>query len=182
MLEPTKELSEKIKCQLTDDFYFPELKKLKNKINTSFKKKEEIYLTSIELDEIIKWKLDRQYFRSAKSRMVNTDDVVIPVTRAAFSVKSADREYEISTKISLLSSLKGVATPLASAILAIVQPEKFAIIDSVLWLAIYDEERSTFSAKDYIKFLGFIEKLAAMSKLEVQEAEFALWLHLMRAK
>lgn len=113
MLKPTKELSEKIKCQLTDDLYFLELNNLKSKINNSFENKEGIYLTSNELDEIIKWKLDRQYFRSAKSRMVNTDDIVIPVTRAAFSVKSSNREYEISTKISLLTTLRGVATPLA---------------------------------------------------------------------
>jgi thermostable 8-oxoguanine DNA glycosylase len=161
---------------------FLETQRLKEKICRCLENRSPRYLTAAELDQILLWKLDTQYHRSKAQRSVNTDSVVIPITSAVFLVNSQSFQYETELKIKLLTSMRGIGTPLASAVLAITDPNNYCVIDSVLWEAIYGQEKDTFSIKDYLCFLEYINSLSKKIGLPLQEAEFALWTYAMATK
>lgn len=51
-------------------------------------------------------------------RSINTDSVVIPVTQACFvAIDSKDWEYKVELQLKILCTLKGIPTPLDSAVL-----------------------------------------------------------------
>lgn len=155
---------------------FIETQKLKESIQSLVFARNPPHLTGHELDAIILWKLDSQYPRSKALRAFNLDDVVVPVTTACLAVSSSDAFYSLELKLRLLSALRGIATPLASAVLAILEPQKFAVIDSVLWEFIMGEEKQSFSTSDYQNFLIRIKELSALTGLSMQETEHALWI------
>ncbi len=142
-----------------------------NKLNS----RKEKFLDSKEFEQILCWKLDTQAHRSKQLRLVNVDGLVIPITKAYFNLKSENFEYETEVKIKLLTSLKGVGTPLASAVMAITEPQKYCIVDSVLWEFIFNEEKSSFTTNDYLKFHKVILELSEKLDRDVQKTEFTLW-------
>ena len=143
---------------------FQETLQLKKRIKRALKERETPYLLAIELDKILRWKLDKQYHRSKQQREINVDEVVVPITQACFSIRSDDKNYEIELKLKTLTTMRGVAIPLASAILAICFPDEFVVIDSLLWELIYEEEKSSFTVSDYLKFLSFFSSLSKHAK------------------
>lgn len=159
-----------------------ELQKLKTKVSTNLKKRKQPFINASELDEIIRWKLDKQYHRSKKQREVNDDKVVIPITTATFSIDSVDEKYKLELQLKLLTSLRGVAIPLASAVLAICYPKSYAVIDSLLWQLLYKEEKSSFTVSDYQKFIEALRKFSQLTNMDVQTTEFGLWLFSMTIK
>lgn len=179
MLTPNKELAECLSFHVGNSVDFEETEKLKELIRGSLTQRSEPYLTSSELDLIVRWKLDKQYHRSKEQRKVNVDEVVIPITKSCFSIKSSNRNYEIELKLKVLTSMRGIALPIASSILAICHPMEFVVIDSVLWEGIFDEEKSSFTINDYLKFLNFFEELSIHTEKTLQETEHLLWLYLM---
>lgn len=177
MLEPTKELAKTLLSLKANSDDYLETESLKFKIKEVLASRPICYLTCSELDLIIQWKLDKQYHRSKEQRSVNIDDVVVPITKACFSVRANDKNYQTEIKLKLLCSMKGVAIPLASSVLALCFPEDYVIIDSVLWKAVYGEEKSNFTVGDYLGFLEFFKTLSTYTKLSLQETEHLLWLH-----
>lgn len=171
-------LATKLRAIVEDSDVFEETLELSNRFSDLKVSRSPFYLTAIEFDEILQWKLDSQYPRSRELRRLNLDSVVVPVTQAVFAVASESFEYEVDLKLKMLSSIRGVATPIASAVLALTDPDKFAVIDSVLWEAIYGEEKQAFSSRDYLKFLEVIRKIAMEADLNMQSAEHAIWIHL----
>ena len=137
--------------------------------------RREKYLDSIELEQILCWKLDTQAHRSKQLRLANTDGLVIPLTRAYFNLKSENFDYETEVKIKLLTSLKGVGVPLATSVMAITEPQKYCIVDSVLWEFIFNEEKSSFTVNDYLRFHKIICELSEKLAYDVQKTEFTLW-------
>jgi hypothetical protein len=158
---------------------FIETQNLKNELKTSLATREHRFLTSVELDSILRWKLDSQYPRSRELRSGNVDSLVIPITKACFEVASDDFEYETDLKVKLLSSIRGIATPIASAVLALTQPDKYSVIDSVLWEKLYGVEKQAFSTREYLRFLGTIDQFRQYTNLSRQETECALWIYCM---
>jgi hypothetical protein len=178
MLKPDQALAlELLKLRVSSDEFQATLQ-LKKEINTVLKEREAPYLSAIEFDQIIRWKLDKQYHRSKQQRKVNVDQVVIPITRACFSIQSDDKNYGIELKLKTLIAMRGVAIPLASAILAICFPDDFVIIDSLLWEHIYEEKKSSFTVSDYLTFLSFFSSLSQHTKCSLQDTEHLLWLHI----
>jgi len=171
-------LVDSLKTISTASDLFKETKDLTNRLNLLKDTRSPFHLTAEEFDEILQWKLDSQYPRSRELRRLNLDSVVVPVTKAAFAVASESFEYEVDLKLKILSSVRGVATPIASAVLALTDPEKFAVIDSVLWEAVFGEEKQAFSSRDYLKFLDFIRTLSGRVHMNMQATEHALWIHL----
>jgi 2C-methyl-D-erythritol 2,4-cyclodiphosphate synthase len=68
-----------------------------------------------------------------------------------------------------------VGVPVASAILALVFPEKYSVIDFRGWRQVFGEERTTFSVSDYRRYLTEIQKLAQELGWIVQEVDLAIW-------
>jgi hypothetical protein len=134
-----------------------------------------LYLTYEEFDDVLHWKLRGQYGRQKERRQANTENVIRTVTAAALSITHPDEDYEIELRLGLLCCLRGVGVPVASAILALVFPEKYAVIDFRGWRRIFDEERITFSISDYKRYVREIKRLAAELGWLVQEVDLAIW-------
>ena len=134
-----------------------------------------LYLTLDEFDEILHWKLRGQYGRQQERRKPNTEAVIRTVTGAALTITHHDEEYETELRLGILSSMRGVGVPVASAILALVFPEKYAVIDFRGWRQIFGEERTTFSISDYIRYLREINRIAIELGWPVQEVDLAIW-------
>lgn len=135
-----------------------------------------LYLTLDEFDKILRWELRGQYGRQRESRNVNTDGVIRTVTMAALSLPHpVDDDYETELRVGVLCALRGVGVPVASAILALVFPEKYAVIDFRGWRQVFGEEKTTFSVSDYKRYLREVRRLALELGWSVQEVELAIW-------
>lgn len=134
-----------------------------------------LYSTLAEFDEILRWKLRGQYGRQQERRKVNTDDLVRTVTTVALSLTHPDDDYETELRIGILCTLRGVGVPVASAILALIFPERYAVIDFRGWRQVFGEEKTTFSVSDYKRYLSEIRRLAFELGWSVQEVDLAIW-------
>ncbi|MCX7852729.1 MAG: hypothetical protein RMN24_01995 [Anaerolineae bacterium] len=139
------------------------------------RERQPLYLTLEEFDEILRWKLRGQYRRQEERRKANTEEVIRTVTGAALSITHPDEDYETELRLDLLCCIRGVGVPVASAILALVFPEKYAVIDFRGWRQVFGEERTTFSISDYKRYLREIKCLAAELGWLVQEVDLAIW-------
>jgi hypothetical protein len=137
--------------------------------------RQPLYLTLAEFDAILRWKLRSQYRRQEERRKTNTEDVIKIVTGAALSITHSDEDYEIELRLDILCSIRGVGVPVASAILALVFPEKYAVIDFRGWRQIFGEEKRNFSISDYKRYLREIKRLAIELGWTVQEVDLAVW-------
>lgn len=178
MIDDWRAISEDLVAISVNSPDFNETQKFKKRLQASVFARKPAYLNSNELDQIIAWKLDSQYPRSRALRSMNLDNVVVPITRACLEVASSDSQYAIELKIRILSSLRGIATPLASAVLAILEPDKYAVIDTILWEFFTGQEKQAFSTTEYQIFLAKIEELSGLTGLSIQETEHALWIYL----
>ena len=134
-----------------------------------------MYLTLEEFDRVLQWKLRGQYERQRERRKENTDDEIRVVTGAALSIEHPDKDYEIELRVGILCTLRGVGVPVASAILALVFPERYAVIDFRGWRQVFGEERTTFSVSDYRRYLREVQNLAQELGWPVQEVDLAIW-------
>ncbi|HXP67870.1 MAG TPA: hypothetical protein VOA88_01185 [Candidatus Dormibacteraeota bacterium] len=135
----------------------------------------DFYLTSKDFDAILKWKLRGQYGRQSERRLSNTDEIIRVVTRLAFSIEHEDKDYEVELRIKILCSLRGVEVPVASALLTLVFPDKYAVVDFRGWRQIFSEDRNTFTVPQYRKYLAQIRELAQDLGWLVQETDLAIW-------
>lgn len=157
----------------SDDYDLTEY--LKGKFAKLRQERVPLYLTLDEFDAILHWKLRGQYGRQRERRQVNTDNVIRTVTQAALSLTHPDEDYETELRLGILCTLRGVGVPVASAILALVFPERYAVIDFRGWRQVFGEERTTFSISDYIRYLCEIRRLALELGWPVQEVDLAIW-------
>jgi thermostable 8-oxoguanine DNA glycosylase len=139
------------------------------------------YLSLIDLEEILGWKLRGQIRRQAKKRTENTDQNVILITKAAFSVTHENNDIEITLRLRLLSTLSGVEIPVASAILTLCYPDQYCVIDFRNWRQ-FNELRQTnniiktgYSAKEYINYLKQVRQWAHEFAVTPQEIDIAIW-------
>jgi hypothetical protein len=133
------------------------------------------YLTRIDLDEILQWKLRGQYGRSKILRGLNTEEIVRQITELALNINHSDKDYELELRINLLCALRGVGIPVASAILALVYPQDYAVIDFRGWRQIFEDKRSMFSINDYKKYLREVRRLARELNWTTQEVDLVIW-------
>lgn len=128
-----------------------------------------------EVHAIARWKSPRR----ANLVKENPDDVVEAVTGVAFALMGS--APKCATK--LLAVLDGVSIPTASAILTVVDPQTFGIIDRRAWGAVgqwypgqFPEKRYyQFRASEYLRYLQKIRGLAESSGLSCREVDMALW-------
>lgn len=145
------------------------------------------YLLKPEFVSIGNWKTERQKGRYEN----NTDEDVESITREMFEAVDKD-------KIKILDQLKGVGIPVASAILTIVHPKEYCIIDyrtwrALLWLrtlakkgsftfASYKEYSELLDLYDaygnigvYHEFLETLKRIGKKRNMTPRQVEMALW-------
>jgi hypothetical protein len=97
------------------------------------------------------------------------------VTEAVFKIADPDVRYESVVRLGLLAALPGVGVPVATAVLALANPERHCVIDFRGWRAAFDEERTAFSVSHYLRYREEVARLAADLGWSVQETDLAIW-------
>jgi thermostable 8-oxoguanine DNA glycosylase len=135
------------------------------------------YLNMDEFDEILHWKLRSQYNRQSKNIKRNTDILIRTVTQSAFAIENADKNYEIELRLKTLIKLHGVQVPVASAIMTLCHPVKYAVIDFRGWRQIFGvvKKYPNYTTKEYIKYLSIIKQIAKYFGVTTQEVDMAIW-------
>ena len=134
------------------------------------------FLGASDVEPILHWKLGNQYGRVRAKLEVNSDAQYRNATRAAFTIgHPTDPERETKLRVAALKKLSGVGIGVASAILALVDPEHYCVIDFRGWRAVFGEMRRTFSTRDYNKYLSEVRHLADVLGWTPQETDLAIW-------
>ena len=154
---------------------FDETEQLKAKLAQLRYARQPFYLNAEEFEEILEWKLGQQMGRQRKMRTANTEEIIRPITGVALSISHSDQEYELELRVRTLCVLRGVGVPVASAILALTFPEKYAVIDFRGWRQIFGEERKVFFVSEYKRYMTEIRRLASELGWLAQETDYAIW-------
>ena len=154
--------------------------RLKAEFGQARKERRPMYLTMDEFDRILHWKLRQQYGRQKARRAANSEQVVRAITETALNIAHPDPDYEVELRLGVLCALRGVDVPVASAVLALVFPEKYAVVDFRNWRQVFDQERDVFSVPDYKRYLCRIRVLAEELGWLPQEVDLAIWVLLQK--
>jgi len=154
---------------------YAETEALKSRFLALRKTRDPFFLAESEMEEVFRWKLGNQYGRGEELRGTNPAMVYESVTRACFEVRCGSLEYEAKVRIGLLTAVPGIGVPIASAVLALVDPSRYCVIDFRGWRAVFDEDRRSFSIVDYLKYREAVQSLAQDLGWCIQETDLAIW-------
>ncbi len=84
------------------------------------------------------------------------------------------------SQIQLLTGLSGFKAPTASCILAALDPERHAVVDTRVWASLdrlnyLDGRKESFDADDYVTMIGPIREIAAETGYSAAEVGYALF-------
>ena len=138
------------------------------------KVKERGFLTKEEFVKIGMWKSPRP----KNLYLSNPEEEIISISKKIL-LSNSEKE-----KMALLNTLKGVSIPVASAILTVINPENYGVIDIRDWqlLHLYGEVNSKpkgqgFNLDDWLIFLEIIRKYAKELEISVRDVEITLYFH-----
>jgi len=154
---------------------YSETQNLINELKQLKQERQPFYLTKVEFDKILNWKLRQQIGRQKWYRKENTNEIIRQITRTAFKISHSLSHYETELKLKLLTALRGVGIPVASAILALSYPEKYAVIDFRGWRQLFENTRTYYSTNNYLKYLDTIRNIAENYNLTPQQVDQAIW-------
>lgn len=129
-------------------------------------------LTRGQLLKILNWKSPRPL----KHYEMNTEKEIEEITKLAFSTEND------TLKIHILTALKGVRFPAASAILMFYNPNKYPVIDIRVWRQLYkaklvnsNSKGQNFSLAECEKYFEVIRKLATELEITPRQVEKRLF-------
>lgn len=147
------------------------------------------FLLKKEFVSIGRWKAHRQI----NNYEANSEETVRRITSQVLKEESETKRIRLLTK----GALRGVKIPVASAILTIVYPDKYCIIDYRAWRAMrwlqkgsknqlafnsykeysdfLDSLDDYMSLKGYLKFLEQLRSITAKQNKTPRQLEMALW-------
>lgn len=132
------------------------------------------YFTKDEFIEMAVWKSPRPKQRYLK----NSEKEIIEVSKKVFSTKFEKR------RIKLLTSLKGVSIPVASAILMLTDPKNYGVIDIRVWqvLFLYRSVRvkpggKNFTFENWYNYLMKLRYFAKKMKVSARHIERTLFFY-----
>lgn len=84
------------------------------------------------------------------------------------------------SKIALICSLSGFKTPTGSCVLAALDPERHAVVDTRVWASLerldyLDERKESFNPQDYISMIGPLRDIADKTGFMCSEVGYALF-------
>jgi hypothetical protein len=130
------------------------------------------YLTKEELKTICRWKSSRAIWLIEQ----NSPRSIKSISEKALSSKSE------RTKIELLTKLQGVSIPMASAILMLLNPKRYGVIDIRVWQLLYTMKSVTkkssgvgFSFNNWYHYLMIIRYYAKKYDVKVRDIERTLF-------
>ncbi|NTU66895.1 MAG: hypothetical protein HGB08_03120 [Candidatus Moranbacteria bacterium] len=136
--------------------------------------KERGYCNRAEFIDICMWKSARP----KRHYLENTEEKIIEITKKVFATKLEKRKMELLTK------LKGVSIPVASAILTVTDPKDYGIIDIRVWqiLHLYDSVKDNPKGKsfDFNNWYNYLMKLRYYAKkfnVDARDIERTIFYH-----
>ena len=130
------------------------------------------YLTLLELEAVCRWKSARAIRRVRE----NTHHRVRAATGAALAAGNERRRLEA------LLQLRGVGIPMASALLTLVEPAHYGVIDIRVWQLLYtlrvvreNPKGTQFRLGHWDQFLGIIRPLASKLGVTARDIERTLF-------
>ncbi|HKG22281.1 MAG TPA: hypothetical protein VKC34_10300 [Blastocatellia bacterium] len=134
--------------------------------------KHRAYFTRPEFLLMCRWK-------SPRPRRLYEANSSVEVRRVSVDVFASGCEKE---KIGLLTSLKGVGLPTASAILTLTDPENYGVIDIRVWQLLYDHQvvasrpsGTGFSFDNWLEYLQAVRFWARKFKATARAVEVVLF-------
>jgi len=131
------------------------------------------YLTKKELEAVCRWKSARA-IRHIQS---NTASEVRNATRRALATRSERQRLEA------LCALRGVSVPMASAVLTLLAPRRYEVIDIRVWQLLHRLGSVTkvpsgvgFSFSNWYQFLMILRHYAKLHKVGARDVERTLFL------
>jgi len=146
-------------------------KQLFNEIGRNFRKNKT--LSDEEFFKIIIWKSNR-----VKGK------VLAGIKKSNKSVKQIMREvYNANTseeKIKLLTNIKGIGLPIASAILTVCYPKKFTILDYRVWDILFKDKKvkgknPSKTISEYLDYVDICKNYAKKLKLSLRDFDRTMW-------
>jgi thermostable 8-oxoguanine DNA glycosylase len=133
------------------------------------------YLLRDELYEIARWKSPRR----AELVKTNLTEAVKQVSGGALFLKDIDHGQAVR----LLDELKGIGIRTASAVLAVVDPQNFGVVDYRVWNTLHRWQPDRFASQNrdywpidrFLFCLEAIRELAQATGLTCREVDMALW-------
>jgi len=149
---------------------------------------KDAHLTHDELVQCMKWKMTRGKFYAQMTNLVkiNTPKAVATETR-----KALRKLPNLESALNNLSSLKGVGTTMATAVLAAAAPEIAPFMADECLMSIPGIEGIDYSAKEYLKYVQHIRTVVDRLNAECpntttqwnpHRVELALWSHYVTRK
>ena len=150
----------RVAAKHSDDPDLTEAERLKARLAHARDRRVPFYLSRDEFLGICRWKLRDQYSRTARLIESSSEKRIKRTTEMAFACKDKDPAFELDARLTILRLLPGVGIGVASAILALCCPKRYAPLDSGVWRALFDEDRSAFELPDYRRYLARLTELA----------------------
>ncbi len=172
----------RVAARRADDPDLAEAERLKARLARARDKRVPLYLSRDEFLAVCKWKLADQYGRAAHLLESSSEKRIKRTTQLAFSCRDKDAGFELAGRMTILRLLPGVGIGVASAILGLCYPKRYAPLDPRVWRALFDEERGSFELADYGRYLARLRELEAeVRKIDpkgawsVQLVDFYAW-------
>jgi len=136
--------------------------------------KKRSYFTKEEFLKMGMWKSPRPKQQYLK----NSEEEIISISKKALSTKFEKR------KIELLASLKGVSIPTVSAILTLIDPQNYGVIDIRVWQILYlygsvkvKPAGTNFDFNNWYNYLMKLRYFAKKFKVSVRDIERTIFFH-----
>ncbi|MFB6143960.1 MAG: hypothetical protein ABEJ98_01490 [Candidatus Nanohaloarchaea archaeon] len=112
--------------------------------------------------------------RSAYHVNNNPEDRCLKVTENVLKIE------DDFSKIALISSLKGFKAPTASCVLAALNPDRHAVVDTRVWASLerfgyFNERKESFDADDYVRMMQPIREIAEETGYSPVKVGYALF-------
>lgn len=133
------------------------------------------FLTLDDFGRTLQWKLRSHYGRAKRHLSSNNEAAYRAVSEAVFRIVRIALEYECAVRFGLLTALPGIGVAVASAVLALTEPERYCVVDSRGWRSIFGEQRASFSIPDYLRYWEEVSQMASELGWAIQEADLAIW-------
>ena len=146
-------------------------KQLFGEINRNFKKNKT--LSDEEFFKIIIWKSNRVKGKVLEG-IKKSNKSVKQIMRNVYHVKTPDEKIEILTKI------KGIGLPIASAILTVCYPNKFTILDYRVWDILLKDKKVKAknppkTISEYLDYVDICKNYAKKLKLSLRDFDRTMW-------
>jgi hypothetical protein len=130
------------------------------------------YLRRSELEAVCRWKSPRAIHHVR----ANTGNQVRAATGRALRTRNEERRIEA------LLQLKGVSVPMASAVLTLVNPRRYGVIDIRVWQLLHEHGAVTrnsegvgLSSNNWQQFLAVIRRFARKLRVKARDVERTLF-------